>query len=329
MNRFKHLSAASVEDAAASLRRLGPTAHVIAGGSDLMGCLKDNLWMETPTAVIDLKTIPGLNAIREDADGLHLGALVTLTRIAESQTVQSGWPGLAEAARRTGSPLLRNMGTIAGNICQQNRCWYFRYPDKIGGRIDCVRKGGQRCLAVPGDHRYHSIFGAVKKCIAVNPSDTAPALVALGAVVRTDRRAIPIDGFFSAEMGAQSTVLEHDEIVTDILVPHQGPGAASAFRKIAFRQSIDFALVNCGVALTLAEGVVRTARICLNGVHNNPYRCTGAEEALVGGALTEETAAKAGELAVAGAKPLFQNAYKVPMARALVADTLLDCAPAA
>jgi len=325
MKRFKHLEAASVEEAVAALKEYG-SAHVMAGGSDLMGCLKDNLWMESPEAVINLKTIPGLDEIRREDGGLRLGALTTLTRIAESATVREGWPCLAEAARKTGSPLLRNMGTIAGNICQQNRCWYFRYPDKLGGRIDCVRKGGKRCLAVPGDHRYHSIFGAVKKCIAVNPSDTAPALVALDALVVTDRRSIPIDAFFSAERGAVSTVLEHDEIVTSIFVPNQAAGTRGAFRKVALRKSIDFALVNCAAVVTLENGVVQAARVCLNGVHNNPYRCTASEEYLAGKALTQEAATEAGRLAVAAAKPLMLNAYKVPMAGTTVADTLMDCA---
>lgn len=324
MKRFKHVEAANVEQAVAALKKY-ESSHVIGGGSDLMGCLKDNLWMESPEAIVNLKSIPDLDAIRQDDGGLHLGALVTLTRIAESDVVRKTWPGLAEAARKTGSPLLRNIGTIAGNICQQNRCWYFRYPDKLGGRIDCVRKGGKRCLAVPGDHRYHSIFGAVKKCIAVNPSDTAPALVALDALVETNLRIIPIDDFFSAERGAVSTILEHEEIVIGILVPHPGEGARNAFRKIAIRKSIDFALVNCAVALTLDNGAVKTARICLNGVHNNPYRCTEAEDYLVGQRLSGESASKAGELAVAKAKPLLLNAYKVPMAKAIVADTLMDC----
>ncbi|WP_272699570.1 FAD binding domain-containing protein [Desulfovibrio sp. Fe33] len=324
MKRFKHLEATSVDEAAAALQQYD-SAHVIGGGSDLMGCLKDNLWMESPEAIINLKTIPGLDGIRQDEDGLHLGALVTLTRIAESDVVRNTWPGLAEAARKTGSPLLRNIGTIAGNICQQNRCWYYRYPDKLGGRIDCVRKGGKRCLAVPGDHRYHSIFGAVKKCIAVNPSDTAPALVALDALVETNKRTIPIDEFFSAERGAVSTVLEHEEIVTGISVPHPGAAGRSAFRKIALRQSIDFALVNCAAALTLDNGKIATVRICLNGVHNNPYRCIEAEEYLAGQPLTRESATQAGELALAKAKPLLFNTYKVPMAKAVVADTLMDC----
>ena len=325
MRRFNHYDATTVDEAVKLLNDSQGPAYVIAGGSDLMGCLKDNLWIEAPERVVNLKTIPGLKEIRVDNDGLHLGALVTLTEIEESETVKEQWPGLAEAARRTASPLLRNMGTIAGNICQENRCWYYRYPDKIGGRIDCVRKGGNRCLAVPGDHRFHSIFGAVNKCIAVNPSDTAPALIALNAVVKTTKRDIPIDGFFSAEMGAQSTVLDRDEIVTEIIVPVPGKGSASAFRKIAYRKSIDFAMVNCATSIAIVDGKVASARICLNGVHNNPRRCETSEELLVGKALTEELAQEAGELAVTEAKPLLQNGFKVQMAKTIVADTLMDC----
>lgn len=325
MRRFNHFDASSIEEAVALLQEYKDSSYVIAGGSDLMGCLKDNLWMKYPEAIINLKTIPGLNEIRVEDDGLHIGALVTLTELSESTAVKETWPGLAEAARRTASPLLRNMGTVAGNICQENRCWYYRYPDKIGGRIDCVRKGGKRCLAVPGDHRFHSIFGAVNKCIAVNPSDTAPAFVALGATINTTKRRIPIDEFFSAENGAGSTVLERDEIVTEIFVPRPEAGS-SAFMKIAYRKSIDFAIVNCSASLTVTDGKISAARICLNGVHNNPRRCETSEEALIGNALTEELAAQAGELAVAEAKPLFQNIHKVQMSKTIVADTLMECA---
>lgn len=326
MRRFNHFDASSIEEAVSLLQEYKDSSYVIAGGSDLMGCLKDNLWMEYPKAIINLKTIPGLNEIKVEEDGLHIGPLVTLTELSESAAVKETWPGLAEAARRTASPLLRNMGTVAGNICQENRCWYYRYPDKIGGRIDCVRKGGKRCLAVPGDHRFHSIFGAVKKCIAVNPSDTAPAFVALGATIKTSKREIAIDEFFSAENGAGSTVLERDEIVTEIFVPRPANGGTSAFMKIAYRKSIDFAIVNCAASITITDGKVSAARICLNGVHNNPRRCETSEEALIGNPLSEELAAQAGELAVAEAKPLFQNIHKVQMSKTIVADTLLECA---
>ncbi|WP_421899388.1 FAD binding domain-containing protein [Maridesulfovibrio sp.] len=326
MRRFNHFDASSIEEAVSLLQEYKDASYVIAGGSDLMGCLKDNLWMEYPKAIINLKTIPGLNEINVEEDGLHIGPLVTLTELSECAPVKETWPGLAEAARRTASPLLRNMGTVAGNICQENRCWYYRYPDKIGGRIDCVRKGGKRCLAVPGDHRFHSIFGAVKKCIAVNPSDTAPAFVALDATIKTSKREIAIDEFFSAENGAGSTILEHDEIVTEIFVPRPQAGSASAFMKIAYRKSIDFAIVNCAASITVTDGKISAARICLNGVHNNPRRCETSEEALIGKLLSEELAAEAGELAVAEAKPLFQNIHKVQMSKTIVADTLMECA---
>ncbi|MGE4442215.1 MAG: xanthine dehydrogenase family protein subunit M [Desulfomicrobium sp.] len=207
MRRFEHYNATSVSEAVKLLNESKGPAYIIAGGSDLMGCLKDNLWMEAPERVVNLKTVPGLKEICVTDGDLHLGALATLTEIEKSETVREQWPALAEAARRTASPLLRNIGTIAGNICQENRCWYYRYPDKIGGRIDCVRKGGTRCLAAAGDHRFHSVFGAVNKCIAVNPSDTAPALVALNAVVQTTKRDIPIETFFSAERRSGSVCL--------------------------------------------------------------------------------------------------------------------------
>ena len=192
-------------------------------------------------------------------------------------------------------------------------------------RSDCVRKGGKRCLAVPGDHRFHSIFGAVKKCIAVNPSDTAPAFVALDTTIKTTKRDIPIDDFFSAEIGAQSTVLDRDEIVIEIVVPRPEAGSISAFRKIAYRKSIDFALVNCAASVALVDGKIVSARICLNGVHNNPRRCETSEKALIGKELTKELAQEAGELAVAEAKPLLQNGFKVQLAKTIVSDTLMDC----
>jgi len=325
MKRFDHINATSVEDAVSLLQGAQGPAYVIAGGSDILGALKDNLWMQSPECIVNLKTIPNLVYIRNESDGLHLGALTTLTKILESDIVRKSWTALAQAARRTASPLLRNIGTIGGNICQENRCWYYRYPDKLGGRVDCVRKGGDRCFAISGDHRFHSLFGAVKKCFAVNPSDTAPALIALQAVVHTTKRQIPIDDFFSAEMGAGSTILNRDEIVTEIFIPQPKKGSFSAFRKIAYRKAIDFAIVNCAISLEMAGNTVQSARICLNGVYNNPLRCLEAEEMLCGKELNQELADAAGLKALASAKPLIQNTYKVPMATTIIADTLMDC----
>lgn len=325
MRRFDHINATSIEQAVSLLQEAQGPAYAIAGGSDLMGAMKDNVWMQAPECIVNIKTIPDLSYIRVEKDGLHIGALTTLTEIAESAVIRQTWPALAEAARRTASPILRNIGTIAGNICQENRCWYYRYPDKLGGRIDCVRKGGKPCLAIPGDHRFHSIFGAVKKCVAVNPSDTAPALHVLQAVAVTTKRRIPMADFFSAEMGAGSTILDRDELVTEIVIPKPQADSYNAFDKIAYRKSIDFALVNCAISLDFNGKTVKKAHICLNGVYNIPWRCTAAEDLLQSQNLTADLAAEAGKQAVAGAKPLLQNGFKVAIASTMVTDMLLGC----
>ena len=330
MEAFTHYQPATVEGAVALLQKSGSKGCIIAGGTDLLGCLKDGLWLEAPESVVDIKSIEGLNDICFTGDALRIGALATLTEVSESALIKKICPGLSEAARRTASPLLRNMGTIGGNICQENRCWYYRYPDKLGGMIPCVRKGGQKCLAVPGDHRYHSIFGAVNKCIAVNPSDTAPAVMALDARIVTSQRTIPVDEFFSAQHGKQSTALHAGEIVLEIVIPEHSlrldggdVEVRGVFKKLAFRKSIDFALVNCSTCLGLAGRTVVRAGICLNGVYNNPLRPVEAEAFLIGKELTEEVAREAAALALQKARPMPANQYKAHLAQSLVADCLM------
>jgi len=325
MRSFEHIDARSVEEAVSALQRYPGRARLIAGGTDLLGGLKDAIWPQEPEMIVNLKTISGMRYLKEDADGLKIGALTTLSEIAESSLIRDKYTALQQAAQRTASPLLRNLGTVAGNICQENRCWYYRYPKKMGGRIDCVRKGGQKCLAVSGDHRYHSIFGAVNKCIAVNPSDMAPALVVLEAKIKTSKRLIAIEEFFSAKNGMKSTILEDDEIIIEIQLPQIGAGMKSTFKKIALRKTIDFAVVNCAVALTTASQKISSAKICLNAVYSNPYRSLGGQDVLLGKALDDQNAEAAGAVAVLKAKPLKQNKYKVQMAKTLVRDTVMSC----
>ncbi len=326
MRRVDHVNAKSLDEAIKTLERDGgSSARIIAGGTDLLGGLRDEIWLNHPRLIVNLKTIPGLNSLELTSSELRIGALSTLADVAASPLIREHFPALAEAARRTASPLLRNLGTIAGNICQENRCWYYRFPHRLGGRIECVRKGGQKCLALSGDHRYHSIFGPVNKCVAVNPSDTAPALMVLGAKVQTTKRVIDITQFFSAKNGTKSTVLADDEIVTEIRLPLPQPGSKSAFKKTALRKTIDFALVNCAASLTTHQGIISAVRVCLNGVFNNPYLADRVSEVLLGHELSSETAYMAGEAALSKAKPLRQTGYKVQIARALVTDTLLDC----
>ena len=312
MKHFKHMQASSADEAANEAKN--GTAWVMAGGTDLLGTLKDEIFPEYPECVIDLKTIPDMDGIAEEGDALRIGALAKLADVAESDLVKTHAAALAQAAGRVASPTIRHMGTLGGNICQMHRCWYFRVPDD---RFHCKRKGGATCPARIGDNRYHSIFGDDNGCFASSSHDTAPALVALGATVVTTKREVPAEEFFGAH-GHRSNVVEDGEVVKEFRVPK---AAKSAFQKFALRKSIDFPVANCAVAQT-ADGATR---VVLGGVHPAPWRSREAEEAVAGG-VTADAAEAAGEAAVSVARPLGKNAYKVDIARTLVKRTLMDIA---
>jgi xanthine dehydrogenase YagS FAD-binding subunit len=324
VKNFKHFNAYSVDEAVSLLGHYGDMASVIAGGTDLLGKMKDAILPTYPEAVVNIKTIPGLNYIRWSEGMLRIGALATLSDIADSEVVMSRYPALAAAARRAASPQIRNMGTIAGNICQDVRCWYYRNPNN---RFACLRKKGGRCYAIDGDNRYHSIFGGSVSggCFAVHPSDTAPALVVLGAKVKTSSRIIDAQDFFEVRP-IKTTVLKTDEIVTEIQLPELPQGTYSTFLKFAQRESIDFPVVNCAAMITTRDDKVEDARICLNAVHVVPYRALQAEKVIIGNSLNEAIAEEAGRAAVAKAKPLEYNKYKVVVARTLVKRAILACA---
>jgi xanthine dehydrogenase YagS FAD-binding subunit len=210
---------------------------------------------------------------------------------------------------------------LAGNICQDIRCWYYRSPNN---RFPCLRKSGGRCYALTGDDRYHSIFGGSVEegCIAVHPSDTAPALIALDAKIKTSKRIVAAEDFFRVDQ-CTTTILEADEIVTEIQLPKSA--GKSAFKKFALRKAIDFPIVNCAARVIISDGVVTEARICLNAVYVIPYRVTWAEEILVGKPLDAIQAEIAAEAAVSKAVPRQRNRYMVNIARELVKMTLLAC----
>ena len=315
--KFAHVDAASINEASSILK--SGKAALIAGGTDLLGGLRFEILPTQPETVVNLKTIPGLDYVKEEGGLLKIGALTRLEDIAHNSLIRARYAALAQAAHRTATPHIREMGTIAGNICQQNRCWYFRSTDN---RFYCVRKGGKQCYAVMGESRYHSIFGAINSCFAVNPSDTAPALVALDAKIRTNKRLIPAEDFWDMAIPG-STVLEADEIVTEIEIPALADGAKSAFIKFAIRKTIDFPIVNCAAAIG-RDG----ARICLNAVYNKPRRVTSAEEMIKGKAITEDSADAAGAAAVekATALPGDRNKWKIQIARTMVKRAILACA---
>jgi xanthine dehydrogenase YagS FAD-binding subunit len=230
---------------------------------------------------------------------------------------------LAQAAARTGSPHIREMGTLGGNLCQDIRCWYYRNPNN---RFPCLRKGGGRCYAIEGDNRYHSIMGGSVEggCYAVHPSDTAPALIALNAAVITTKRTIPMENFFQVAV-AKTTVLDSDEIVTEIQAPEPAAGSRSVFLKFAIRKSIDFPIVNCAAMIATSSGKVIAARICLNAISVKPYRAVKAEETLIKKRIDEKIAEAAGIAAMSDAKPMERNSYMVQIARVLVKRAILAC----
>jgi xanthine dehydrogenase YagS FAD-binding subunit len=332
MRSFEWTSPATLDEA---LRLLQPPAstearerpQALAGGQDLLTVLNEGI--AQPARIVNLKAIPGLDRIAERGkEGLELGALVTLADLAESPLVREGFPGLAEAARSVASPQIRNLATVGGNLCQRPRCWYFRHENLV-----CLKKGGNECHAASGENKYHAIFGD-GPCHIVHPSDLAPMLVALGASATLHgakgERTVPLERFFvlPSEGGIeQETVLEPGEILTRVTVPASGAARRSTYLKFRERESFDFAMVSVAAAIESgADGRITSARLVLGGVAPIPWKATRAEEFLRGQRAVPESFAKAADLALAGARPLAQNEYKVPLARTLVRRALAAAA---
>ena len=320
MRDFKYVRATTVDEAVSALSI--DNSAVVAGGTALLNYLKAMVSPNAPDVLVDIKSIPDLRVLKEEGGMLKIGALVKLADIAESPLVQDRYTALAEAARRAGTPQLRNMGTIGGNICQFVRCWYYRAEHNA---FPCLRKNPiGACYALNGDNRYHSIFGAVNGCMAVNPSNTAPALVALNAKIKTSKRTVNAEDFFAVN-GEKTTVIYDDELVTEIQIPTPTNGTKSAFLKFALRKAFDFPIVNCAVVIRCEGDTVMIARICLNAVYNVPYRATAAEEALIGKSIDESSAESAGIAAASRANALTHNKYMIKIAKTVVKRAILAC----
>jgi len=323
MRKFTHINAGSVDEAVSALRRYGSRASIIAGGTDLLCRMKDEILPQYPEAIINIKTIAGLEFLKEEAGVLRIGALTLLGDIEKEPLIRKKYAALAQAAGRTASPHIREMGTLGGNLCQDIRCWYYRNPNN---RFPCLRKGGGRCYAIEGDNRYHSILGGSVEggCYAVHPSDIAPALIALNAGVMTSKRMIHLEDLFQVDV-AKTTILDFDEIVTEIRVPEPAAGSKSVFFKFAIRKSIDFPIVNCAATIATKSGKVTAARICLNAISVKPYRAAKAEETILKKKVDEKLAESAGKAALSDAKPMERNGYMVQIARVLVKRAILAC----
>lgn len=320
--RFDYVRPSTLAEALSALG--APGARVHAGGTDLLGCLRDEVF--GAASVVSLASLPELKGIGKTPDGgLRIGATATLAEVARHPEVVGRYPVLAQAALAAASPQLRNQGTLGGNLCQRPRCWYFRAD------FDCARKDGEICYAENGENELHAIFGG-SGCHIVHPSDTAPALVALDAVALLaspkGTRKVPLADFFvlPAVDHKRETVLAAGEVLTEVLLPRPPAGARGSYRKARTRGAWDFALAGLASWLAVEGGVVRRARLVLSGVAPVPWRVRAAEEAITGKALGPSPARSAAEAAVAGAKPLAKNAYKVDLVRGVVEEALLALA---
>jgi xanthine dehydrogenase YagS FAD-binding subunit len=316
MQNFSYVNATSIEQVPSLLGRSWDDAVVMAGGTDLVGEMKD--YAAVPKRVVNLKSIEGLDYIRQDDAGLRIGALTTLTDVLENSAVSQELPVLHQAVSVIASPQIRNMATLAGNILQRPRCWYYRSED-----FPCLKKGGARCYAVGGVNTYHAIFGSGPSYI-VHPSDAAPALMALGATVhvhgpRGGDEVLMDDFFTMPEMNIRrENILRPNEIVTEISIPKPEANSKGMFLKVRERESIDFALVSLAAQMTMVNGTCERASLVLGGVAPIPWRAVEAEDYLRGRRITEARAESAAEAAVEDAAPMPHNGYKVEIAKNLV-----------
>jgi xanthine dehydrogenase YagS FAD-binding subunit len=327
MKSFENINATSVKQATTLLQKFQQekkSAILVGGGSEILQLMKERV--VTPDYVVNLKTIPGLNTIKEERGGIRIGALTTLVEIEEHHAVREKFLILSDGAAEAASPQIRNAGTIGGNLCQRPFCWYFR-----SAHFDCLRKGGQVCYSVAGDSRYHAILGGGPSFI-VHPSDLAPVLVALDAQIKivnaAGERIIPLEKFFVLPQVdfKHENILKPGDIVTEIFVPYPKSGSKGFYHKVRERLAWDHAIVSVATVVQSGGGVARDARVVLGGVAPIPWRAPKAEEFLRGQKIDDAAAQKAAEIALEGARPMKDNTYKVGLAKSLIQRGLLASA---
>lgn len=314
---FELFQPTTVEGAMDLLDEHRDEAWVLAGGLDSFDWFKDRI--KRPSAVIDLGAIPELHGIREIDNGLEIGAMTTLTEMVRHERIRSDYSIVADAAEHVATPQIRNQGTIGGNVAQDTRCWYYRsgWP--------CYRAGGNTCYAAAPQamNREHCIMGR-SRCVAVNPSDTAPALIAVDAKMivesATSTNVYDAEDFFigPAIDITRMTVMKSRDLLTRIQIPAIWANADFYYEKVRDRGSWDFQLVSVAAAFRRNGNTIEEARIAVNGVAPYPVRVEAAERIVAGTTGDEATAQAAGEAAVEGARALRHNDYKIPMMRNLV-----------
>src|SRR5262245_25355475 len=326
MKSFTNSNARDLQHAvtlAQQTRQQGRAASFVGGGSDLLALVKERI--ATPDVLVNLKTIKGLDSVKPANGGVNVGGLITLDTLSRHDLIRRQYTVLAEAAETVATPQIRNVGTLAGNVCQRPWCWYFR------NGFPCYKNGGSTCFSFGGENQFHAIFGGGPSYI-VHPSDTAVALLALdakfGIVGALGERVLGAADFFALPLSnpARENVLSNDEVLAEVQLPASRAGIRSTYHKIMDREAWTHAVVSAAIVLEMDKQVCRSARIVLGGVAPIPWRLPKVEQMLAGERITEALAAKAAEAALEGARPLAKNAYKVPLTKGVVRRTLLELA---
>ncbi len=321
MKPFEYIQADSPNEAVSFLNEEMDTTKILAGGMDLLTELKEEII--EPKRLVSIGEIESLQYIRLDNGTLRIGAATTLTEIANHKAIQESFTVLADAASVVGSPQIRNRGTLGGNLCQRPRCWYYR-----GEAYHCLKKGGDFCYAVSGRNKYHAILGGAP-CFIVHPSDCAPALIALSAKVHIlgpdGSREAPLEECFvlPEDDVFREIKIEPNEIITEVEIPPNR--CKSVYIKFREKDDFDWSLSSVAAALELDGSRCKKASLVLGGVATIPWRAKEAESLLAGKTITESLALEAGEAAVVDAIPLDENAYKIPLTKALVKQAIMNC----
>jgi xanthine dehydrogenase YagS FAD-binding subunit len=319
MQNFEYANPSTLKEATSLLGASWADAQVLAGGTDLISLMKD--YLESPRRVVNIKNIKELNGVSSSKGHVRIGALVTFEDLMNNATVRKEFPALVSAVRGVSSPQIRNMGTVGGDLCQRPRCWYYR----TGNGLLAMKDG--KSLIPTGDNRYHAIFGS-GPAYFVSASSLGPALIALGAKAKltssTGSREVDLAKFFvsPANESSREIALAPNEILTEILIPTSG--MKNATYEVREKDALDWPLAAAAVALKMKGNSIESGHIVLGHVASTPWVAADAAKMLAGKTITEETAEQIGQAAVAGAKPLSDNAYKVQLAKVAVKRALLE-----
>ena len=326
MKTFSNANARDLQQAvtlAQQAHRDGKSASFAGGGSDLLGMVKERLVQ--PDVLVHLRSIKGLDQVKESGGAVTVGGQITLDALSRHPLIHKEYAALAEAAGSVATPQIRNVGTLAGNVCQRPWCWYFR------NGFPCYKAGGNQCFSVTGENQFHAILGGGPSFI-VHPSDTATALMALDASFRivgpSGERVVPASNFFvlPQRTPARENILADDEMLAAVELPAPRPGIRSMYHKVLDREAWTHAVVSAAIVLEMDRQICKSARIVLGGVAPIPWRVPAAESLLIGQRVTPELAAQVAETALARANPLRNNAYKVPLTKTIVRRSVLELA---